>query len=307
MDGNLDLIVALAATSDGSGFSQWPCGANLGVVVYSGNGDGTFSPNPSSVADAPFLVGPDSGGVLVTDFNKDGLPDVAVLNGQAPNCCGNPNTFFTVLLSRSAAVGLSPDSLTFGKQLAGTTSGVQTVVVTNNTNSALSLSALAITGTDNADFQLTNSCPALLPAGRDCGLKVAFSPNDGGNLTAAITGAGSASVALSGLATQVELSTATLNFGTVTVGQTSSAQSVTITNTGNTTLDFTLFRIVGADAGDFVKAAGGTCTTTLPASQSCAFAVKFKPQAGGARSAYLQLVDNGGASPQYVLLSGTGD
>jgi hypothetical protein len=307
MDGNLDLIVALAATSDGSGFAQWPCGGNLGVVVYSGNGDGTFSQNVADPPYAPFLVGPDSGGVLVADFNKDGMPDVAVLNGQAPNCCGDPNTFFTVLLNRTAAVGVSPDALTFAKQLAGTTSSVQTVVVTNNTNSAVNLSALAITGTGSADFRLSNYCPASLAAGRNCTLYVAFSPNDGGNLTAAITGAGGASVALSGLATQVGLSATKLNFGTVTVGQTSAAQSVTVTNTGNTTLDITQMKITGAEAADFFRAAGGTCGATLPASQSCAIPVRFRPQATGARSAYLQLTDNGGASPQYVALLGTGE
>jgi hypothetical protein len=245
--------------------------------------------------------------VLVADFNNDGMPDVAVLNGQFPNCCGNPNTFFTVLLNRSAAVGVSPAALTFAKQLDGTTSHAQTVEVTNNTNSPLALGGIAITGADSADFQLTNDCPASLAAGRYCRLNVAFDPKVSGNLSAAITGAGSASVALSGLATQVKLSATALNFGTVTVGQTSAAQSVTVTNTGSTTLDFTQIKIIGTDARDFVLAAGGTCGATLLASQSCAVFVKFKPEATGALSAYLRFLDDGGASPQSVLLSGTGN
>ena len=97
----------------------------------------------------------------------------------------------------------------------------------------LSLTSLAVTGADSADFKLTSHCPASLGAGLHCNLSVAFDPIVSGTLTAAVTGAGTATLALTGVATQVKLSPTTLAFGSVTVGQPSAPQTVTLTNVGS--------------------------------------------------------------------------
>jgi hypothetical protein len=303
-DGNLDLIVADAGTSDGSGFAQWPCGGNLGVVVFTGNGDGTLSQN---VAGAPFLVGPNSGGVLTADFNRDGLPDVAVLNGEFPGCCGSSNTFFTVLLNQSAAISFSPGSLSYATQLVGTVSAAQGVVLTNNGATPLSLGALEVSGADAVDFQLTNHCPSSLAPGRNCSFTVKFAPEASGNPTAAVTGAGASSLPLSGAATQVKLSPAKLNFGPVAVGVSSTPKPVTLQNVGSTTLTFTgtRIKIVGADAGDY--SGTNNCGASVSAGDSCTVTVTFSPKATGTRTAAIHFTDNGGASPQSVTLTGTGN
>jgi len=295
MDGNLDLIVAQSPSI--------ACGDNLGVIVYTGNGDGTFSQN---VTGAPFLVGDNPTGVLVGDFNKDGMPDVAVFNAVGFEAGNAVNTFVTVLLNRTLPVSASPASLNYYTQLLGTSSKAQTVVLTNDTSSPYSLSGLAVTGTDSADFKLVNHCSTSLKAGLKCSLNVTFDPAVSGTRTAAVTGAGSATVSLTGIATQVKLSPAKLNFGSVTVGQSSTPQTVTVTNVGASSLNFTGTRIkvVGVDAGDFSET--NNCGASLGAGLSCTITVTFKPTATGTRGADVRITDNGGASPQYVRLGGTG-
>jgi hypothetical protein len=238
--------------------------------------------------------------VLVGDWNRDGQPDVAVLKAVF----GSNQSYFTVLMNRTQPVSLSPNSLTYATELVGTSSKAQSVVVTNNAATALSLSDLAITGTDSADFKFTNGCPASLGAGLQCTVGVVFDPAVSGNPTAELTGAGSATVALSGVATQVELTPAKLNFATVPVGQSSSVQQVTLKNVGTTTVSFAGIKVVGTDAADFSET--NTCGTSVAAGSSCTISITFKPSATGARTADVRLIDNGGASPQYAPLAGTG-
>jgi len=49
-----------------------------------------------------------------------------------------------------------------------------------------------------------------------------------------------------------------------------------------------------------------TCGSQLPAGASCTIAVTFPPTKTGVRSAQVSISDDGGGSPQNVLLSGTG-
>jgi Abnormal spindle-like microcephaly-assoc'd, ASPM-SPD-2-Hydin len=96
-----------------------------------------------------------------------------------------------------------------------------------------------------------------------------------------------------------------LSFGIVTVGTTSVAKAVTVTNKGTVSVSFTGFAISGTAAGDFLIASN-TCASTLAAGAHCAVQIKFKPTATGARSAALNVSDNGGGSPQKVTLTGSG-
>jgi len=76
------------------------------------------------------------------------------------------------------------------------------------------------------------------------------------------------------------LSPASFNFGSVTVGTTSPAQFVTITNTGTAGLNFT-----GAAtySSGFQNPHGGTCATgvTYAPGQSCTIGVQFAPTTAG--------------------------
>lgn len=98
-DGKVDLAVANA--KDGT------------VTILLGNGDGTFTPAPSS----PITVGAGPDALAVGDFNVDGIPDVAVANGTAGTVTvllGKGDGTFKASPGSPITVGTSPDALAVG-------------------------------------------------------------------------------------------------------------------------------------------------------------------------------------------------
>ena len=120
------------------------------------------------------------------------------------------------------------------------------------------------------------------------------------------------SVALSGSGTTasapvVSLSPTSLSFGNHQVNTTSSARTVTLTNSGNAALTIHSIGLSGPNSGDFHQQ--NTCSGssgTLAAGASCTINVTFTPTADDSRSASLAITDNASGSPQSVTLSGTG-
>ncbi len=120
------------------------------------------------------------------------------------------------------------------------------------------------------------------------------------------------SVALSGSGTTasapvVSLSPTSLSFGNHQINTTSSARTVTLTNSGNAALAIHSIALSGPNSGDFHQQ--NTCpssSSTLAVGASCTISVTFTPTAEGNRSASLAITDNASGSPQSVTLSGTG-
>ncbi len=96
--------------------------------------------------------------------------------------------------------------------------------------------------------------------------------------------------------------TGTGAFASQTVGTTSAAKTITLTNTGGSPV--VVQSIVSSNAAEF-PITSSTCGTVNPAG-SCTFAVAFKPAATGSRSATLTITSNGVGSPQTLSASGTG-
>jgi beta-lactam-binding protein with PASTA domain len=103
----------------------------------------------------------------------------------------------------------------------------------------------------------------------------------------------------------VALSTGVLSFGTVAVGKASSAQTVTVSNSGSDALQISSATISGADAGDFSIGTNSCSGHSIAGGKSCSIAITFSPTAGGARTASLSLADNAANSPQSVSLNGS--
>jgi hypothetical protein len=104
----------------------------------------------------------------------------------------------------------------------------------------------------------------------------------------------------------VALSKATLLFGTVRVGATSSPQSVTVTNKTGQPVTFSSVAITGTAAPSFLRT-GNTCSAgPIAPGGSCHVTVAFKPRSRGAKAAALTLTSNAPVSPQTVQLRGTG-
>ncbi len=109
-----------------------------------------------------------------------------------------------------------------------------------------------------------------------------------------------------------------LAFASTFIGDTTAAQTVTLTNGGSQPLVLTNIAFGGTNAADFIRSATpGSCTnaTTLAAATataaggSCTINVQFRPTAAGARSGALEVTDNNNGtagSVQSVPLSGQG-
>ncbi len=102
----------------------------------------------------------------------------------------------------------------------------------------------------------------------------------------------------------LDVSPASLSYGDVQVGASAAPQTVTLSNTGDATLNVSGVSFQGANAADFSSdAASGYA---IDPGMSANFDVTFAPLNAGARSANLVVISDDSNSPASVPLSGTG-
>jgi hypothetical protein len=82
--------------------------------------------------------------------------------------------------------------------------------------------------------------------------------------------------------------------------------TVTVTNVGPVTINFSSIAIGGTNSGDF-SIQTSNCGASLGPGTNCALAITFTPQVVGLRSANISFTDDAVGSPQVVLLGGTGN
>jgi hypothetical protein len=88
------------------------------------------------------------------------------------------------------AVTLSAASISFANQVVNTSSGAQTFTITNTGGSALTISSIAVTGANQADFAQTNNCPIspnTIAENGACTVSVSFTPQGTSAFAAAVT------------------------------------------------------------------------------------------------------------------------
>jgi len=207
--------------------------------------------------------------------------------------------------STLAAVTVAPTALTFSSQVSGTSSTAQTITLSNTSSTALVVSSITLSG----NFSETDNCiNSAVNPGATCAIQVTFTPTVAGTATgqavvAANIAGGSVSVALhgTGLAPQpVNLSPATIAFGSVEVGTISLPLQATATNSNS----FPIALISVTVSGPFVLASNACGTSSLAASAACQLTLQFQPTAAGAASGTLTFVDSSGV--QSVSLTGVG-
>jgi hypothetical protein len=108
--------------------------------------------------------------------------------------------------------------------------------------------------------------------------------------------------AVTDVADSLSLSTTSLDFKSVVVGQTGT-QTLQITNSGRKTVKLIN---IGLSSSQFTIAGATTPLTIQPAS-TLSLTVSFAPTAAGAESATLSIVSKSSVSPQVVSLAGTGE
>jgi hypothetical protein len=238
-----------------------------------------------------------------------------------------PGAKQAVLLS---GVGIAPAPIAqilpataapFGTVAVGTLGPTQTFTLTNTGSAALNLASIAITGANAADFEIlmqgVSACPTeggSVVVGGNCTVAVQFAPQSSGAKTASLVFADNAAsspqtLLLTGAAISpaIQLFPSSLTFQGQNLRTMSAAQSITITNAGNTQLAINGVSVVGTNAGDFSET--NNCPANLavsPPGNSCVVQVTFFPSAVGSRSAAVSVADNAAGSPHTVTLTGTG-
>jgi phosphoesterase family protein/centrosomal CEP192-like protein len=254
--------------------------------------------------------------VTFTPSTTGTLTGTITINDTASTSPQKINVSGTGVSSTLPVVSLSPTSLAFPSTTVGTTSAAQAVTLKNSGGSSLTISSISITGTNSGDFKQSNNCGSSVAAGASCAISVTFTPTATGTRTAAVSIADNASgspqmVGLTGTGASsttgspvVSLSPTSLTFPSQTVGTTSTAQPVTLKNTGTASLSITSISITGTNSGDFKQSNG--CGSSVAAGASCTINVTFTPTATGTRTASVSIADNASGSPQTVSLTGTG-
>lgn len=175
---------------------------------------------------------------------------------------------------------------------------------------------VAVTGLNKADFVATpgTGCTLIAPLGASCTISVVFTPTavtttaaESATLTLTDTGTGAStvSVTLSGTAyplSNLQITPATTDMGTVLVGSTGAVTTFTVTNSGGSASGALT---VSLSSAEFVNA-NDTCSgTSLAPAGTCTIAVQLKPTSAGGKSATLLVAGTDGL-PAPRTLTGTG-
>jgi hypothetical protein len=204
----------------------------------------------------------------------------------------------------NASISITPSLVSFGNVKIKTETS-QTLRLSNTGTTDLAISQATLAGTG---FSMSGlSAPQTVAAGTSMNFTVSFQPTTAGAASGSISISSNASstpltVSLTGtgIAATVILtpSVTTLAFGSVTVN-TTAAQNVQLTNTGNAQVNISSVAATGAG----FSSTGGSNTILQP-NQSVTVVVSFDPQTQGPLSGTLSIASN--ASPLTIPLSGTG-
>ena len=245
-----------------------------------------------NVAFAPTATGTVTGKVAIVS-NATNSPATVTLSGAGVQ----------QLLPQLSVV---PASASFGNVTVGTTN-TQTVTLSNTGSANLNVSQVTVSGSGFGLSGLT--LPLTVAPGKSAAFTVSFGPTAASNATGSVSILSNApnsptTIALSGsgvaASLQLTASPTSLSYGNVTVGS-SGSKTVTLTNTGNSSVSISQLSVSGAG----FTASGLTPPLGLTAGQSTTFSVKFAPTVAGSASGSVS-VANSSNSPTQIALTGTG-
>jgi len=125
--------------------------------------------------------------VTFTPAAEGGRTGALTITDNSNGAAGSTQTVALSGTGTAPVVSLSVTSLTFTNQMANSTSPSQAVTLSNTGNLALSVSSVAISGTNGGDFAETNTCGSSVAAGANCTINVTFTPTAGGTRTGTVT------------------------------------------------------------------------------------------------------------------------
>ncbi|ADB53500.1 FG-GAP-like repeat-containing protein [Conexibacter woesei] len=279
-DDDLDLAVANQLT------------ANVSTLLN--DGSGTFA-RPVLAYPAGFTPSALAAG----DFDGDGATDLAVVNTAFSR--------LSILSGEGDGAFAAPVEYEPGAAPAGVASA--DFDGDGDLDLAVSLqlpddSAVVILENDGTGaFTLS---PTSHPVAAGAGAIVARDLNGDRRPDVAVAGqaANAVSVLLNSGQPAISVTPASLDFGSVAVGQPSASRTVTVTNpAGNAALHVDALELIGAAAGDFAVAAEDCTGAPLLVGDGCTIELRATPTASGARAATLQLAEDAPGEPATVALA----
>jgi hypothetical protein len=275
---------------------------NVNSISFTGANPGDFSQTsnctPTVLADgtctisvtfAPTALGSRSATLTVND-NAGNSPQTVAVSGTGV----------------STAVTLSPATIPFANQAAGSTSSPTLVTLVNSGGIPLTVNSITASG----GFTQTNGCAGnVIQPSTTCSIAVSFSPALPGTYSGQITVADTAPaspqvITLSGTGLiPLVFSPANFNFGNVTVGTNNGQKTVTLTNQSAAALNLTF-----SASGNYAVAGNGkiACGSTLGVNSSCTIGITFTPTENGTIKGAVSIAYNAAFSPQQVGLQGVG-
>ncbi|MDT9002465.1 choice-of-anchor D domain-containing protein, partial [Paucibacter sp. APW11] len=190
--------------------------------------------------------------------------------------------------------------------IALNTTGTAKATLANNGTAALTVSAINASSVTGAGFSFQSTdCTASLAAKTSCSITVGFTPTVAGSASGKLTvntALGSRETALSG--SSVSASTLSTNVGRVifadtVVSQTSDSAPLTLTNGATAVTGLAITPPAG------FSVINSNCGSSLAASATCSFALRFAPTVVQAYSGNVSISASGGASVT-VALNGNG-
>ena len=277
------------------------------------------------------------GRFIVDDATYDSSGNVQTFSVRFESHCEGSNpALFGALTYKSTADyrtrSVTPSSLNMNASVGSSSS--QQITITNHGPSPLTPSGFTISGANASDFSVDGTtCNGAVAPAASCTVSVKFAPTVVRASTATLTftdelapigppgqpaSAGTGrDIALTGSsvpppAPAATLSSTSVPFGDVRVGDLSDESDVTLTNTGNAPLTV---KDMGIDNEDEFglgtdcltpRADGGADPKVLQPNARCTIALVAAPVRMGGRSGVVSIVDDAANSPQTIALTAAG-
>jgi hypothetical protein len=246
---------------------------------------------------------------------------VVIPSNDADEPTVNVSLTGTGMVPATPEITVTPTSLAYGTVPVGTASTLQPVTVRNDGTADLVSGTVTLGGANPDQFKMAPandlcSGQTLAPAAT-CTLGIRFKPTSTGAKTASVVipsnDADEPTVNVSltgtGVAPEITVTPAALQYGTVTVGTASTMQPVTVRNDGTANLVMGTVTLGGANPDQFKMApANDHCSgQSLAPAATCTVGIRFKPTSTGVKSATVTFPSNDADEPSVaVTLGGTG-
>lgn len=283
------------------------------LAISAVNVSANFIETANTCPIAPKLLAPGGSCIISVAFRPQASGPLTGTLSLTDNATNTPSS---VLLSAPGGIGFllfNPTSLDFPGVAANTVSQPQVATLTNEANTPVTI----IKFTTSGHFAEGDNCPIspnTLPPGGSCTVAVTYNPVASGAVTGAVNVEDNfgnvTQLYLSGSdqgrqsAGALTFTPSNLLWGKVSIGQTSAAKTVTVTNIQSASVSFS-----NIAAGSDYTITASTCPlapATLGGGQSCTVSVAFRPTEAGSITELLTFTDNASGSPQAISLKGTG-